>query len=52
MAVYEGGSHSLFTDRAENGGVMLNPRVEAAAQALVVAFMRRVFDADVAGLPA
>ena len=52
LAVYEGGSHSMFTDRAGTGGVMLNPQVKAATQTLVVAFMRRVFEADAVALPA
>jgi dienelactone hydrolase len=46
LAVYEGGSHSMFTDRAGTGGVTLNPQVKAATQALVLAFLRDVFDGD------
>jgi dienelactone hydrolase len=46
LAVYEGGSHSMFTDRAGTGGVVLNPQVKAATQALVLAFLRSVFDGD------
>jgi predicted dienelactone hydrolase len=46
LAVYEGGSHSMFTDRAGTGGVLLNPQVKAATQALVSAFLRSVFDGD------
>jgi dienelactone hydrolase len=46
LAVYEGGSHSMFTDRAGTGGVTLNPQVKAATQALVLAFLREVFDGD------
>ena len=50
LAVYEGGSHSMFTDRAGTGGVTLNPQVKAATQALVLAFLRSVFDGDGADL--
>ncbi|MBX3601614.1 MAG: hypothetical protein KF863_13395 [Rubrivivax sp.] len=46
LAVYEGGSHSMFTDRAGTGGVTLNPQVKAATQALAVAFLRGVFEGD------
>jgi dienelactone hydrolase len=46
LAVYEGGSHSMFTDRSGTGGSLLNPQVKAATQALVMAFVRGVFDGD------
>ncbi len=46
LAVYEGGSHSMFTDRSTTGGATLNPQVKAATQALVLAFVRTVFDGD------
>jgi dienelactone hydrolase len=46
LAVYEGGSHSMFTDRSGTGGTLLNPQVKAATQALVMAFVRGVFDGD------
>ncbi len=46
LAVYEGGSHSMFTDRAGTGGVTLNPQVKVATQALVLAFLRSVFDGE------
>jgi dienelactone hydrolase len=52
LAVYEGGSHSMFTDRAGTGGVTLNPQVKAATQALVLAFLREVFDGDASELGA
>ncbi len=52
LAVYQGGSHSMFTDRAGTGGVALNPQVKAATQALVLAFVRSVFDGDEAPLAA
>jgi dienelactone hydrolase len=42
LAVFEGGSHSMFTDRAGTGGALLNPRVKAATQALTAAFLDQV----------
>ena len=50
LAVFEGGSHSMFTDRAGSGGATLNPQVKAATQELSLAFMRQVFDGDAAAL--
>ena len=52
LAVFEGGSHSMFTDRAGTGGLTLNPQVKAATQALALAFVRTVFDGDTAALAA
>ncbi len=52
LAVYQGGSHSMFTDRGGTGGVTLNPQVKAATQALTLAFLRTVFDGDAAALAA
>jgi len=52
LAVYEGGSHSMFTDRLGAGGATLNPRVKLATQGLVLAFMRGVFDGDDSALAA
>ena len=46
LAVFEGGSHSVFTDRAGTGGVALNPQIKAATQALSMAFLGSVFDGD------
>ncbi len=46
LAVFEGGSHSMFTDRAGTGGVALNPQVKAATQALTLAFVSAVFEGD------
>lgn len=46
LAVFAGGSHSVFTDRAGTGGVSLNPRIKAATRELAVAFVRTVFDGD------
>ena len=44
LAVFEGGSHSIFTNRGGTGGVELNPRVKAATRELALAFLQRVFD--------
>lgn len=44
LTVFEGGSHSIFTDRPVTGGIMLNPQIKAATQALSLAFLRRVLD--------
>jgi dienelactone hydrolase len=46
LAVFEGGSHSIFTDRAGTGGALLNPQVKQATRELALAFVRGVFDDD------
>ena len=46
LAMYRGGSHSMFTDRATTGGAVLNPQVKAATQSLALAFLRSVFDGE------
>ena len=46
LAVYEGGSHSMFTDRSSPGGFALNQQVKAATQALTLAFLRSVAAGD------
>lgn len=50
LAVFEGGSHSMFTDRVGTGGVTLNPQVKAATQALTLAFMGAVLGGDASSL--
>ena len=50
LAMFEGGSHSMFTDRAGTGGATLNPQVKSATQELSLAFLRLVFDGDAQGL--
>ncbi len=42
LAVFEGGSHSMFTDRSGTGGAVLNPQVKEATRALAVAFVHAV----------
>jgi hypothetical protein len=44
LAVFEGGSHSIFTNRRASGGVAFNPQVKEATRELALAFVRRVFD--------
>lgn len=46
LAVYAGGSHSMFTDRRGSGGATLNARVKQATQDLVMAFLREVLDGE------
>ncbi len=50
LAVFEGGSHSIFTDRRGTGGATLNPQVKEATRALSVAFLQRVFEGDEAAI--
>jgi hypothetical protein len=38
LAVFSGGSHSIFTDRAGTGGLQLNQQVKAATRELSLAF--------------
>jgi predicted dienelactone hydrolase len=44
LAVFQGGSHSIFTNRGGTGGEDLNPQVKTATRELALAFLRRVFD--------
>jgi dienelactone hydrolase len=46
LAVFEGGSHSIFTDRGGTGGALLNPQVKQATRELALAFVRGVFEGD------
>ena len=46
LAIFEGGSHSMFTDRQGTGGAALNPQVKQATKELSLAFLRKVFDGD------
>jgi predicted dienelactone hydrolase len=50
LAVFDGGSHSIFTDRAGSGGPVLNPQVKQATGELALAFVRAVFDDDLSAL--
>jgi predicted dienelactone hydrolase len=42
LAVFDGGSHSMFTDRPGTGGVELNSRVKLATKELTLAFLHTV----------
>jgi dienelactone hydrolase len=46
LAVFAGGSHSIFTDRAGTGGLLLNQQVKEATRALSLAFLDSVFKGD------
>jgi len=50
LAVFAGGSHSMFTDRRGTGGAELNPQVKAATRALSLAFLREVFAGEVSAI--
>lgn len=44
LAVFQGGSHSIFTDRHWSGGIIFSPQVKKASRELALAFLQRVFD--------
>jgi predicted dienelactone hydrolase len=46
LAVFEGGSHSIFTDRSFTGGPALNPKVKTATAELTLAFLDLAFDGN------
>ncbi|OCK55420.1 hypothetical protein [Bradyrhizobium sp. LMTR 3] len=50
LAVFQGGSHSMFTDRPLVGGPALNPRVKEATAELTLAFLDYAFAGQVNGL--
>jgi dienelactone hydrolase len=52
LAMFNGGSHSMFTDRAGTGGVLLNGQVKAATKELAAAFLRQVLLGDEQALQA
>jgi dienelactone hydrolase len=45
LAVFKEGSHSMFTDRLNTGGVELNPKVKRATRELVLSFLQGQFAA-------
>lgn len=51
LVVFNGGSHSIFTDRPGTGGWSLNPQVKSATKTLAMAFLQRSFDGDAGALP-
>jgi predicted dienelactone hydrolase len=46
LAVFAGGSHSMFTDRAGTGGATLNPQVKQATRQLSLAFLQQVLEGE------
>ncbi|WP_236101178.1 alpha/beta hydrolase family protein [Pseudomonas argentinensis] len=50
LAVFQGGSHSMFTDRSLTGGPSLNPKVKVATADLALAFLDLIFKRDGAAL--
>jgi dienelactone hydrolase len=46
LAVFRGGSHSMFTDRPLTGGPLMNPRAKTATAELAIAFFDLVFESD------
>jgi dienelactone hydrolase len=50
LAVFAGGSHSIFTDRTGTGGPQLNQQVKEATRVLSLAFLDSVFKSDERGL--
>ncbi|WP_398495323.1 alpha/beta hydrolase family protein [Variovorax sp.] len=46
LAVFQGGSHSMFTDRSLTGGPSLNPKVKVATADLALAFFDLIFEHD------
>jgi predicted dienelactone hydrolase len=50
LVIFEGGSHSMFTDSAATGGLVLNAKVKAATKELALAFFGKAFDCDRTGL--
>jgi dienelactone hydrolase len=52
LAVFSGGSHSMFTDRAGTGGVALNPQVKQATKSLALAFVQATLGSEPQALAA
>jgi acetyl esterase/lipase len=50
LAMFSGGSHSIFTDRMNTGGFDLNPKVKAATSELSLAYLRLVLNGEEAPL--
>nr|NDG60740.1 acetylhydrolase [Betaproteobacteria bacterium] len=50
LTMFEGGSHSVFTDREASGGFETNRRIKRASCLLIAAFLRLTFDQDPAGM--
>ncbi|MFM2449713.1 MAG: hypothetical protein RIS44_2163 [Pseudomonadota bacterium] len=52
LAVFKDGSHSMFTDRRNTGGPVLNPQVKLATRQLALAFLSGVYAGDAQALQA
>ncbi len=52
LAVFRGGSHSMFTDRPYTGGRELNPQAKRATADLALAFLDHAFNREDAALMA
>ena len=50
LAVFEGGSHSMFTDRTRSGGAILNHQVKEATQELSLDFIAQVLNNQESGI--
>ena len=46
LVVFEGGSHSMFTDRYLTGGLLLNPKVKQATRDITTAFLQLLHHGD------
>ncbi len=46
LAVFSGGSHSVFTDRRGTGGTLQNPRIKEATKHLIADFLRASLNGD------
>ncbi|HEV6967114.1 hypothetical protein [Roseateles sp.] len=46
LVMYQGGSHSIFTDRAGPGGPQLNQQIKTATRELSLAFVNQTFGRD------
>lgn len=46
LAVFEGGSHSVFTDRRATGGLAQNPLIKEATKRLLGDFLQAAFDGE------
>ena len=50
LVVFQGGSHSMFTDRALTGGASLNPKVKDATADVTLSFLDYAFGGDTSSL--
>lgn len=47
LVMCQNGSHSMFTDRASTGGLLVNQQVKAATTELTLAFLQHTFNIDI-----